>query len=66
MTVPYRAIKLGRQGYGIELNPISYNDGLYYLEQAENDLTAPTLFDLEEITQNQEAINWIIWIYFTE
>jgi len=48
-TVPYRAIKLDRKGYGIELNPVSYNDGLWYLEKAENEITAPTLFDFEEI-----------------
>lgn len=50
-TVPYRAIILGRKGYGIELNPISYNDGLWYLEKAENEITAPTLFDFEEVLQ---------------
>jgi len=48
MTVPYRAVKLDRKGYGIELNPISYNDGLWYLEQAENEVDAPTLFDCFE------------------
>ncbi len=46
MTVPYRAILLGRRGYGIELNPISFQDGCWYLEKAENELTAPSLFDL--------------------
>jgi len=56
-TVPYRAIKLGRKGYGIELNPISYNDGLWYLEKAENEITAPTLFDLDEVIQKQEVVN---------
>jgi len=56
-TVPYRAIKLGRKGYGIELNPISYNDGLWYLEKAENEITAPTLFDLDEVMQKQEVVN---------
>lgn len=48
-TVPYRAIKLGRRGYGIELNPISYQDGLWYLDKAEEEATAPTLFDMEAI-----------------
>lgn len=57
MTVPYRAILKGRKGYGIELNPISYTDGLYYLEQAENQVNAPTLFDLDEELEKQEVKN---------
>lgn len=57
MTVPYRAILKGRKGYGIELNPISYTDGLYYLEQAENQVNAPTLFNLDEELQKQEVKN---------
>jgi DNA modification methylase len=57
MTVPYRSILKGRKGYGIELNPISYADGLYYLEQAENEVNAPTLFDLDKELQKQEVKN---------
>ena len=52
-TVPYCAIKLGRVGYGIELNTDYYNDGKLYCEQAEQKKLAPTLFDLlEETKQN--------------
>lgn len=45
MTVPLEAMKLGRRGLGIELNPDYYHDGCYYLKQAEMNLNAPTLFD---------------------
>lgn len=47
MTVPLRAIKLGRKGKGIELNSEYYRDGLFYLKQQESKKTMPTLFDLE-------------------
>ena len=45
MTVPYMAIKMGRRGYGVELNPDYYRDGLGYLEEAEAEIEQPTLFD---------------------
>ena len=44
-TVPVVALELGRRGYGIELNPVSFKDGLYYCEQAEKKALTPTLFD---------------------
>ncbi|MDD5353117.1 MAG: DNA methyltransferase [Candidatus Omnitrophica bacterium] len=50
-TVMYRAIIHGRRGYGVELNPVSYNDSLVYCEQAEEEKTAPTLFDLLDYEQ---------------
>jgi DNA modification methylase len=46
MTVSYMAIKLGRRGYGIELNHESWKDGLRYLKEIEEEIEAPTLFDL--------------------
>lgn len=46
MTVPVRALKLGRRGYGIELNPLSFRDGLNYLRETEADRAVPSLFDL--------------------
>jgi DNA modification methylase len=49
MTVPYVAVKMGRRGYGIELNHISFVDGCRYLKEAEMEAAAPTLFDLEGI-----------------
>ena len=46
MTVPYMAVKMGRKGYGIELNADYFRDGIGYLEAAEMEVTAPTLFDM--------------------
>ena len=48
MTVPMMAIKMGRKGYGCELNPEYFADGLKYLQTAEDDVDAPTLFDFLE------------------
>ncbi len=49
MSVPYRAIMLGRKGYGVELNNGYYFDGLKYLRAAEVNSTMPSLFDFEEM-----------------
>jgi hypothetical protein len=46
MTVPYRAIKLSRRGLGVELNPEYWEWGCKYLEDAEAERSAPSLFDL--------------------
>lgn len=46
MTVPLTAVKMGRVGYGIELNPDYFRDGVGYLKEMEAKKTAPTLFDL--------------------
>ncbi len=48
MTVPMTAIKLGRRGMGIELNADYFRDGVGYLQEAENELEVPTLFDFIE------------------
>lgn len=45
MTVPMTAVKKGRYGYGIELNPDYYRDGVGYLQAAEDEIEMPTLFD---------------------
>lgn len=45
MSVPMTAVKMGRMGYGIELNPDYFRDGVGYLKQAEAEDTALTLFD---------------------
>lgn len=47
-TVPYRAIKLGRKGMGIELNPNYFRDGLGYCKSADMEIGQPTLFDFLE------------------
>jgi len=44
-TVPYMAVKLGRYGLGVELNPDYFRDGIGYLREAEEQIEAPTLFD---------------------
>lgn len=46
MTVPMTAVKMGRRGYGIELNNDYFRDGCGYLEMAEREIESPTLFDL--------------------
>lgn len=48
MTVPMMAVKMGREGYGIELNEDYFRDGISYLETAEMDVEQPTLFDFME------------------
>lgn len=45
MTVPMMAVKMKRRGYGIELNPDYYRDGVGYLQEAEQEVETPTLFD---------------------
>ena len=45
MTVPLTAVKMQRRGYGIELNPDYFRDGVGYLKDAEDELETPTLFD---------------------
>lgn len=49
MTVPETAVKMGRYGYGIELNPGYFADGVEYCESAEAQVEQPTLFDLLEV-----------------
>ena len=44
MTVPLRAIKAGRRGYGIELNAGYWSDGVEYLRAAEREMAIPDLF----------------------
>ena len=47
-TVPCRAVKLGRHGYGVELNPNYWRDAIWHCRQAEAERATPSLFDLEE------------------
>lgn len=44
-TVPVTAVKMGRKGYGIELNSDYFRDGVGYLKAAEAEISMPTLFD---------------------
>jgi DNA modification methylase len=48
MTVPVRAIRMGRRGYASELNPEYFRDGLRYLRNEEMRQNNPTLFDFEK------------------
>ncbi|WP_251353964.1 DNA methyltransferase [Hominisplanchenecus murintestinalis] len=54
MTVPMVAVKMGREGYGIELNPDYFRDGVGYLQAAEEAREAPTLFDFIGEGKTQE------------
>jgi hypothetical protein len=46
MTVPYCAVKAGRRGVGVELNPGYFADGVAYVAAVARDMSMPTLFDL--------------------
>ena len=46
MTVPYVAIKMGRKGRAVELNHNYFLDGVKYCRAAENEINAPTFFDI--------------------
>lgn len=44
-TVPYRALKLHREGRAVELSTPYFLDGVRYLEAAEREMSMPSLFD---------------------
>jgi len=48
-TVPYMAVKMGRRGAGSELNHGYWVDSVKYLQEAEAERDAPTLFDLVDV-----------------
>lgn len=45
-TVPNRALRKGRRGRAVELNPGYFLDGVKHLEAAEREQSMPSLFDL--------------------
>lgn len=47
-TVPMMAVRLGRYGYGCELNNTYFGDGVTYLRAEEAEMEQPSLFDLLE------------------
>lgn len=55
MTVPLRAVALGRQGYGIELAEHYWRDGLWHLRAADEKRAAPSLFDLLDAEASEVA-----------
>lgn len=61
MTVPYCAVRMGRHGYGIELNADYFRDGVGYLKAAESQVDMPTLFDLEE-TEKKDHPSLSAWL----
>lgn len=51
---PYVAVRLGRVGVGIELKPEWYKTAISNLQEAENRLNMPSLFDLLPAEQDQD------------
>ena len=47
MTVPYRAILLGRYGMASELSEEYFRDGVRNLMLADSERSIPSLFDME-------------------
>ncbi|OOW67138.1 DNA methylase N-4 [Xanthomonas axonopodis pv. martyniicola] len=54
-TVPYRALKLGRQGRAAELSTAYFMDGVKYLQAAEREIAMPDLFATMEPQQDKAA-----------
>ncbi len=45
-TVPMTAVKMNREGYGVELNSDYFKDGVMYCKEADAGRSMPTLFDM--------------------
>jgi len=41
--------EFGRVGWGIELNPVYWRDGVHHVENVARQINAPSLFDLDEL-----------------
>nr|WP_244669644.1 DNA methyltransferase [Xanthomonas sp. A1809] len=54
-TVPYRALKLGRQGRAAELSTAYFMDGVKYLQAAEREMAMPDLFATMEPQPQEQA-----------
>ena len=55
-TVPYCAVQLRRRAISVELNPGYFFDGCAYVRAAEQKASAPTLFNLLEAAEQEEAV----------
>jgi len=55
MTVPYRALHLGRKGRAVELNTDYWRDGCSYLVAKEQQMATPSLFDFDRAAVETEA-----------
>lgn len=56
MTVPYCALKLGRRGYGVELNPGYFLDGVAHCKRMEAQRGTPSLFDYAGLRGTPEPV----------
>ena len=54
-TVPVRALRAGRRGRAVELNPGYFLDGVKYLQAEERRIDMPGLFDLADIEHPPEV-----------
>lgn len=54
-SVGYQAIRLGRRALGVELNLDYWKDSVGYMEMAERDMDAPTLFDMAAVGAGEVA-----------
>jgi hypothetical protein len=55
MSVPFKAVKLGRIGRGVELNESYFRDGLRYLRRAESEMVQPTMFDFMDMEMEKAS-----------
>lgn len=49
MSVPYRALKAGRKGRAVELNPAYFRDGCAHVARMAEELATPDLFSVMEM-----------------
>ena len=54
MTVPLMAVRMGRKGYGIELNADYFRDGVGYLKAEEEKSQQISLFDFTDTEENTD------------
>ena len=55
MTVPYCAVKAGRRGVGVELNPRYFADGVAYVASAATELSTGAVRPAQRGPGDQEA-----------
>lgn len=56
MTVPYRAVMKKRFGIGLELSHSYFLDGAAYCHAAAAELSMPSLFDLDSVSERESAL----------
>jgi DNA modification methylase len=62
MTVPYRAMKHGRKGVAFELNQQYFADGAGYCAMMDNEISVPTLFDMEGLCRDEGVSDYSLEI----